>query len=228
MKYVLSILCLFLGNLLNAQTLYRGFVYDSTFKTALNPVRIENLTTHDGTYTNDIGYFQIEAKPSDHIIFSMVGYKNQVIIATENNSAQYITIYMKPATVMLKNIVIKKGPTQYQLDSARRLIFTKMFLNTNNKNQWPLLLLLLMKNFQKSIKIFASLKIKLSIWRSKIFIDSRYSKELVISLTKLNEEEAQTFMNANPMEYDFARAATDLEIKMWIKYNFSQYIKDKK
>ncbi len=120
MKYVLSILCLFLGNLLDAQTLYKGFVYDSTFKTALNPVRIENLTTHDGTYTNDIGYFQIEAKPSDHIIFSMVGYKNQVIIATENNATHYISIYMKPATIMLKNIVIKKGPTQYQLDSARR------------------------------------------------------------------------------------------------------------
>ncbi len=60
------------------------------------------------------------------------------------------------------------------------------------------------------------------------FVDSRYSKELVTSLTKLNEDDAQTFMNAYPMEYDFARAATDLEIKMWIKYNFSQYSKEKK
>ena len=60
------------------------------------------------------------------------------------------------------------------------------------------------------------------------FIDTRYTKELVIQLTKLSDEEAQTFINAYPMEYQYARTASELEIKMWIKYNFLEYSKRKK
>jgi len=33
------------------------------------------------------------------------------------------------------------------------------------------------------------------------------------------------FMNQYPMDYDYARAASDLEIKMWIKYNYQDYLK---
>jgi hypothetical protein len=60
------------------------------------------------------------------------------------------------------------------------------------------------------------------------FIDTRYSEALTAQMTGLQEESLIKFMQAYPMEIDFARAASDLEIKMWIKYNFQEYSKKKK
>lgn len=51
--------------------------------------------------------------------------------------------------------------------------------------------------------------------------------EVVHSLTGLSGEDAGRFMNANPMPYEFARAATELELRAWIRDKFRQY-SDKK
>ncbi len=57
------------------------------------------------------------------------------------------------------------------------------------------------------------------------FIDTRYTPVLVSSLTRLKDEDSLAyFMNAYPMEYQFARQASDLEIKVWIKDNYKQYL----
>jgi hypothetical protein len=31
-------------------------------------------------------------------------------------------------------------------------------------------------------------------------------------------------MNTYPMDYEFARTATDLELKMWIRHNYKDYL----
>jgi hypothetical protein len=33
-------------------------------------------------------------------------------------------------------------------------------------------------------------------------------------------------MNAYPMDYDYARAATDLELKMWIRFHYREWKKN--
>ncbi len=226
-KKIIFILGILFVNIAQSQNIYKGFVYDSAFKTTLNPVRVENLTTHEGRYTNEIGYFEIEAKHSDHIIFSMVGYKNQIVIATENNASNYISVYLKPTTIMLKNVTIKRGPTQYQLDSARRADIYKDVFEYQQQKSINSPITSVYEKFSAKHKNIRKFKEQIENMEKQNFIDSRYTKELVMTLTKLDEEEAQTFMNAYPMEYDYARAATDLEIKMWIKYNFSLYSKKK-
>ena len=35
----------------------------------MTSVRVENLTTHEGTLSNNIGYFEIEAKENDYLVF---------------------------------------------------------------------------------------------------------------------------------------------------------------
>jgi hypothetical protein len=49
---------------------------------------------------------------------------------------------------------------------------------------------------------------------------------LVAALTGLTGDTVGYFMNANPMPFDYARAATDLELKMWIRYNYKQWLKN--
>jgi hypothetical protein len=56
------------------------------------------------------------------------------------------------------------------------------------------------------------------------FIDSRYTLTLVMQLTVITDTETvAAFMNAYPMEYAYARTASDLEMKAWIRSNFKEY-----
>ena len=58
------------------------------------------------------------------------------------------------------------------------------------------------------------------------FIDTRYYPDIVTALTGLTGDSIGHFMYACPMPYDFARAATDLEVKMWIRSNYKQWAKN--
>jgi hypothetical protein len=60
-------------------------------------------------------------------------------------------------------------------------------------------------------------------YQQEQFIATRYYPALVRQLTLLEEEELVLFMNKYPMAYDFARTASPIEIKFWIKANFKDY-----
>ncbi len=228
MKRLFILLFLLVSVGVNAQVLYKGFVYDSSSKAVLTTVRIENLTTHEGTSSNNIGYFEIGANANDYIIFSMVGYKNKIVKVEPNDNGTYKSIFLKTAPVMLKGVVIKKGPTQYQQDSARRAsIYQDVFEYEQQKSVMSPVTSVYQK-FSKKHKSLRKFKGQILDMEQQKFIDTRYTKELVTELTKLPDEDAQAFINAYPMEYQFARTASELEIKMWIKYNFQQYSKQKK
>jgi len=55
---------------------------------------------------------------------------------------------------------------------------------------------------------------------SEKFIDTRYTPDLVNELTGATGDSIGHFMYAYPMPYDFARTASDLEIKMWIRTSY--------
>src|SRR6202008_1239377 len=57
------------------------------------------------------------------------------------------------------------------------------------------------------------------------FIDTRYTPALVTKMTVLTGDSIGHFMYAYPMAYDFARTATDLEVKMWVRSNFREWQK---
>ena len=54
---------------------------------------------------------------------------------------------------------------------------------------------------------------------------TRYTPELVSEMTQLEGNAVYQFMAAYPMEKDYAYVASDLEIKMWIRNNYKQWMK---
>ena len=83
----------------------------------------------------------------------------------------------------------------------------------------------LAEQFNKKSKQRARFQENFSKWESQKFVDTRYSSEMVQALTGLTGDTLAAFINAHPMPYDYARAATDLEIKMWVRYNYREWIK---
>lgn len=194
----------------------------------MNAVRIENLNSHEGTYSNKIGYFELDVKEGDFVEFNFVSYKSKMIRISAAELKSYISVLMKPNPIRLKEVLIKKGPTQYQQDSARRASIYQDVLEYEQQKSVMSPVSTIYQKFSKKHKNTRKFKDQIINMEYQNFIDSRYTPELVTSLTGLQGEAVQPFINAYPMEYQFARTASDLEIKMWIKYNFQEYLRQKK
>lgn len=208
-----------------AQVTLKGTVLDSASRTILYPVSIENLRTHQGCFSNEKGAFSIEAALGDYIIFTQVGYNRKVVVLKINDDINDMKVLMTTKTTTLKPVIIKKGPTEYQIDSANRAeIYKDAFQYEQQKSAFTPVTSIYQK-FSKKYKNLRKFQDQIIDNEKQKFIDTRYTPELVTQLTKLEGDELSSFINQYPMDYDYARVATELEIKMWIKYNFQDYLK---
>jgi hypothetical protein len=69
------------------------------------------------------------------------------------------------------------------------------------------------KHDKKFVKDFKQLQ-------SEKYIALRYNPDVVARMTGLTGDTAAHFINANPMEEAFARQASELELKMWIRTRY--------
>jgi len=226
-RLLIVLLSFIVASQVDAQIVFKGTIIDSAKNITINSVRVENLSTHQGDYSNLDGFFSIEGKEGDYIIFSYLGFNNKVIRLSSsfNNSNQIIKMTVK--TVGLKGVTIKQGPTQYQTDSAKRAdIYKDAFEYTQSKSAMSPITSLY-QIFSKKHKNMRHFQDQIVDIEKQKFIGTRYSEELTAQMTGLKDDALIKFMQAYPMEVEFARAASDLEIKMWIKYNFQEYSKKK-
>jgi thiol:disulfide interchange protein len=203
----------------------RGIVYDSANHTVLNPVSIENIRTHQGCFSNAKGEFTIEAALGDYIVFTHVGYNRKVVSLKIMDKTDDLKIYMSTKTINLKSVTIKMGQTEYQKDSVKRSeLYKDAFEYEQQKSVFSPVTSAYQK-FSKKYKNLRKFQEQILDIEHQKFIDTRYTAELVHTLTKLEDDELAAFINQYPLDYDYARVATELEIKMWIKYNFLDYQK---
>lgn len=223
MKRVLILILTFIIYKGNAQGLYKGYVLDSLSKNPLINARVENSKTHKGITTDIYGYFELEAIDNEFLIISMLGYKNKYVNLTSYNQDKPIMIYLAIKPVQLKDVVITKGPTKYQIDSARNASLYKSIIEYEQQKSVFSPVTSAYQKFSKKHRNIRKFKSQMETMEKQKFIDSRYNAPFVMELTQMNEEEAQLFINKYPIEYDFARAASDVELKLWIKYYYKQY-----
>lgn len=203
-------------------------ILDSFNRAPLVSVSVENLQTHAGSLSNEKGEFTIEANLGDALIITHIGYNRKIHILRAGDDLLHLKIFMNIRNSSLKPVIIKRGPTEYQKDSADRAsIYKKAFEYEQTKSVFSPVTSVYQK-FSKKYKNLRKFQDQIVDNEKQKFIDTRYTPELVGLLTKLQDDELAHFMNAYPMEYDYARVASDLEIKMWVKYNFQDYEKKKK
>jgi hypothetical protein len=208
-----------------AQTL-QGVVTDASNGKPLYPVTVINVRTQESAYTSENGVYAISANTGDVIAFSYVGYKTvertkpaSVLIATLN-------VQMSHVDYMLPEFKVRPGHlTQYQIDSIERVSTYKIQLQRRPPSPFVSPVSALAEKFSRKAKRTYQFQKDFAAHELDRFIDTRYTKDVVQSLTKLGGDSLGNFMNAYPMPYDFARAATDLEIQMWIRENYREWIR---
>ena len=140
-----------------------------------------------------------------------------VLVATLN-------VTMEPSENELKEFTLHSGPSQYQRDSAERRDIYKLPLQRRPPSAFVSPVSALAEKFSKKAKRTYAFQKEFEQGEVDRFIDTRYTTKLVAQMTGLTGDSAAAFMYANPMPYEYARNASDLELKMWIRSSYKQWV----
>lgn len=224
-KHLLYLLSLFiLPCALHAQYSMSGIIADMEDDTPLPGAAVTNLTRHTSTLADADGRYQIDAQRGDTLSFSYLGYYTlQILMPGSANHYRYISLRKK--LFSLDEIWIHPGLTPYQRDSIERRKIYSLDLDRKKESSAMSPVTLLAESISRKSRRRWRFQKNFTKWEEAKFIDTRYTPGLVSALTRLSGDSLAAFMNQFPMQKDFARTATDLELKMWIRYNYRIWIK---
>ena len=229
MRYFIILLLLLCCSVGHAQVL-EGIVLDAETKSSIQGVTIVNKHTRAVVFTDSQGYYKLQAAEGDTISFSHTAYKTLTEVMPYSMGKTYKTIELKMETYNLKQATIK-GMTQYQKDSiAKREMYEHTINKTAPKPKYTGL------GVSGGVSYLADKILGISKKQKKFknnlvkdeqqgFIDTRYTTVLVSAQTGMKDvDNIAAFMAKYPMTYQYARQAGDLEMKLWIRNNYAEYI----
>ena len=222
-KLIFILLCL--SSVTSYAQILKGRVTEAGTTNALFPVTVVNLRTQQATYTNQEGYYQITAEAGDKIAYSYIGYKSRQYQMPISVGTYLADIKLEPANYKLQELLIMPDYTEYQVDSIYRKQTFKPQLERTNAHIISSPFSYVAEKFNKRAKQRKKFQKNFPKWESERYIETIYTQELVHEQTGLSGDSLGYFMSANPMPYDYARTATELEMKMWIRYHYRNWMK---
>lgn len=186
-------------------------------------VHIQNITTKEVAKTNYRGTFSIEAGNDNYLKISYAGYKPRIIRIGEVGEIDFLRIKLSIGRTQLKAVKIVKPLTAYQKDSVERASLYKDVFDYKQEKSFNSPISSLYQKFSRKHKNTRRFKAQVLQMEKQKYIDTKYTREMVGDITKISGDELAYFMNTNPMELDFARTASELEIRMWVRYKWDAY-----
>ena len=213
----------------NAQQWLRGKVYKYSVKyTATNEVTdmvipgvsIYNITT-DKYGKGDLGgNYKIAASVGDKVTFSAIGYKSDTVIVTQSTLDTGYISKLKIYAVQLDEVSVMHT---YKSDSVSRMADYSKLFNANSgvtggntpQNGFGIVLSPL-TYFSKKEKQKRTLKRRLEDQEKEDYIDYKFSRGLVSSLTLLKGDSLTAFMYKYRPSYKYCRKASSEDIRMYV------------
>ncbi|RYD99820.1 MAG: carboxypeptidase-like regulatory domain-containing protein [Sphingobacteriales bacterium] len=207
-----------------------GTVFDDQDNTPLQSAVILNKRTGNLALSDQKGMYRLHAKYGDTLNITLVSYEPVSFTVKETKQEFVQNIYLRPEADMLETFEVSTL-TPYQRDSlARRNLY-----NAPLNREWisggravfsPATALA--QQFSRKTKQRRRFQLNYNDWENQRYIESRYTAEFVAAVVPLHGDTLVSFINNYPIAADFARAATDLELKMWIRYNYLEWEKNPK
>lgn len=222
--FYLILIFVAIGNLAYAQTL-KGIVEDGETGKPLVAVSVYNTKTQQYVYTNEIGAFSLPANKGDLISFSMVGYKTQTKVVPAGLGVAEMHIDLFRLSYQLDEFVYRPKYSAYQLDSMERTSTYQRALARQRTKSIMSPVTLLADKISKNSKQIYRFQRNFHYWEDIKFVESRYTTQLVQQMTGLKGDTLAHFINTYPMPPDYARVASELELKMWIRERYRAWQK---
>lgn len=201
-----------------------GRIVDATTGDALSAVAVVNVTTQAGTYTDDHGEYTIAAKSGEQLSASYLGYKTSTFTIKEGAGYLQQQIALSRLNYNLNEFIVRPKYTPYQADSVQRYSTYERTLLRRREGSVVSPVSFLAEKLSKKSKAMFRFQKDFARMENERFVDTKYSPELVMQMTGLTGDTVAHFMNAYPMPYDFARAAGELELKMWIRTSYREWL----
>lgn len=216
---------------------FRGRVYDFTSNEAVSSVLVTNTTSGALWVSDSAGHVAFTAYPGDVITFRHAGYREaQWRIATYNDA---VAVGLYKAPIELREIKVLSPMMKLQQEAAfNRQYFKKELEYAGSKPGLSVgggsagagigmsglfsELALRASGKKKAYRRFADEMLFLEQMR---YADIRYSPGMVRSQTGLDDSAAAIFIAQHPIPDDFVHAASELELKMWIREQYRGSLK---
>lgn len=228
--WVVLILCSFNG--LAQQFYLNGKIRKAGGSEVLVSVSVHNLTRQKYNLSDQGGNFKIQALDGDVIIFSSAGYLSDTLTVTVSMLAGPYDLTMEPRVVALPKVEVG-GLSNYQLDSLeRRQDYAWVYDRgaaplVDKQRQGDGVGVNLNLPFNSSEdRERKKLKKRLIQEEQQYYIDSRFNRDYVARLTRLQGDSLQQFMVHYRPTYAFCRTATNQDILLWINDSLKKYKKE--
>jgi hypothetical protein len=204
-----------------------GTIIDKDSKELLPNISITNKRTKQSVRSGATGIFNINALLGDTLLLSHPAYKFSAKVVSMIMTREIF--YIEKIRHELEEVEVLSDMAKYKKDSANKYIFYRKTLK--DAGSAPSM------NLRNGIGVdglFSELALKISGKKKKArkfsamlerdektkFTNVRYNPKLVMSQTGLSEDDAINFIMQNPIPYDYVRAASDVEIQMWVRETY--------
>jgi hypothetical protein len=216
-----------------AQEVEGMVIHDKTLK-PIGDVLVANKRTSETAYSDSNGRYRISAVEGDLLLFYRIGYQSRR--ETAHIVRGKMTTIAMPFSELQLDEVLVRGST-YKMDSIERTIIYGRGLRDAKKKVYVTLTNgIVFHNLpsQFAKRVTGRLKQEKRFLRlfeegeKEKFIATRYNMAVVKKVTGLDGDDAAHFMNANPIDYEFARKASELELVMWVSSSYKLYSNKRK
>jgi hypothetical protein len=227
MKYIsvllLTCCALMAAPQLQAQVTVTGQLTDRDNNLVLPYASVWNKTSGKRGYTDQGGFYRINANPQDLIVFTFIGYKPDSIIVRQVSGTETRNVQLEVANKMLRSVEVTAQYTPYQLDSISRRQQYGFIIDKEDKHlagddtpQGFGLTFSPFTRFSRKEKQKRQFKKNFEKAEQERYIDSRYTPLLVSQVTGLKGDSLQLFMHDNYPDYGTMRMMRHEDLLYWI------------
>jgi len=246
-RYLLLLIYLICSNLSSAQGI-KGSIHDLNTGEFLTGVSVK--TNDQITYSDTRGvFFLSNSKSGDTIIFSYVGYQQQIYINNQRLGDTLI-IAMKPSTIAIDAVIIK-GLSNYKADSLRfrkeyadafqyakpkfkDIFIPKKFSSNDNRSPFyapnstssliSVDVLSVISLLRKDKSPQAKLQKKLLKQEEQNYVDYAFSKQKIQQITQLTGDSLQLFIQEYRPDVDALKNMTTYDLMFYIKTKYQEFM----
>jgi hypothetical protein len=246
-KILLFIAFLIIPRLTQSQTesIVKGKIIDGANDKPIENVNIVNLNQVNGTITNKLGEFEIEAQPNDTIHLSYLGYKSIKVRVTNDwiNFGNRTTIKLTELALALEEVVVNKLKlTGYleidikQVPIQKNVRYSISGLNTGYESspKSPTMVTkvlgaifnpanFLYNIFGKKSREMRNLRKIKEQDEIRNILSSRFDREMLTALLKVDKIDLELLVSECNYSDDFIKTANDLQILDAISECYEEY-----
>lgn len=223
---------LFGQNILAQTGKIRFYIKASEDHEPLGEVVVENVSTSAISKSDAFGYVELIANAGQQIQLERVGLRTKRLVVTDRMLLAQQLVFLSYDKIMLDSFEVL-GKTQYQIDSLERaerytrvlshqkdkpdlIIVPTGLIVTNPISSW-------LQYIAPTTRAKFKFQKRFKDWEEQKYIETKYSSEIVYSITHLQSDSLAWFMNTYPMSYEMARYQSNTVIASWIKANFEDW-----